>query len=177
MQSTSNAVSAAARNGNHTPGSGGGGNGSGNGNGNGSQNPWAQRDTGSYFPVVNGYNGDGNGNWERDVESGRGVGGSNYNAGSGGVYGGNNTGRDGLREFETSLPLRLDYEACLAYLFLPPAGGVLLLVLERKSDYVRLVKRKMDVERSSAECGMLMMRIGFMRGSLHCCLRLCLWCI
>jgi len=31
----------------------------------------------------------------------------------------------------------LDYEACLAYLLLPPAGGVLLLVLEQKSDYVR----------------------------------------
>jgi len=42
-----------------------------------------------------------------------------------------------LNEFETSLPIRLDYEACLAYLLLPPAGGVLLLVLEQKSDYVR----------------------------------------
>ena len=42
--------------------------------------------------------------------------------------------------FETSLPLRLDYEAMLAYLLLPPAGGVLLLVLEHKSDYVRYVK-------------------------------------
>ena len=39
--------------------------------------------------------------------------------------------------FETSLPLRLDYEATLAYLLLPPAGGVLLLVMEHKSDYVR----------------------------------------
>lgn len=47
------------------------------------------------------------------------------------------SGRDGLNEFETSLPIRLDYEACLAYLLLPPAGGVLLLVLEQKSDYVR----------------------------------------
>jgi uncharacterized membrane protein len=42
-----------------------------------------------------------------------------------------------LNEFETSLPLRMDFEACLAYLLLPPAGGVLLLVLEQKSDYVR----------------------------------------
>jgi uncharacterized membrane protein len=33
--------------------------------------------------------------------------------------------------------MRLDYEACLAYLLLPPAGGVFLLVVERKSDYVR----------------------------------------
>ena len=39
--------------------------------------------------------------------------------------------------FETSLPLRLDYEAMLAYLLLPPAGGVFLLVVEHKSDYVR----------------------------------------
>src|SRR5687767_11260243 len=36
------------------------------------------------------------------------------------------SGRVGrLNEFETSLPIRLDYEACLAYLLLPPAGGVL----------------------------------------------------
>lgn len=54
---------------------------------------------------------------------------------------GNNleAGRGRLDEFETSLPIRLDYEACLAYLLLPPAGGVLLLVLEHKSDYVRWV--------------------------------------
>jgi len=47
------------------------------------------------------------------------------------------SGRGRLNEFETSLPIRLDYEACLAYLLLPPAGGVLLLVMEHKSDYVR----------------------------------------
>ena len=39
--------------------------------------------------------------------------------------------------FDTSLPMRLDYEAAMAYLLLPPAGGVLLLVMEHKSDYVR----------------------------------------
>jgi hypothetical protein len=33
----------------------------------------------------------------------------------------------------------LDYEACLAYLVFPPIGGILLLILERKSDYVRYV--------------------------------------
>jgi uncharacterized membrane protein len=33
--------------------------------------------------------------------------------------------------------MRLDYEAMLAYLLLPPAGGVLLLIFEHKSDYVR----------------------------------------
>jgi len=46
-------------------------------------------------------------------------------------------GRGRLDEFATTLPLRLDWEACLAYLLLPPAGGVLLLVVEHKSDYVR----------------------------------------
>ncbi|KAJ5888053.1 hypothetical protein N7495_008094 [Penicillium taxi] len=39
--------------------------------------------------------------------------------------------------FETSLPIRMDVEAMLAYLLLPPAGGVLLLLFEHKSDYVR----------------------------------------
>ena len=33
--------------------------------------------------------------------------------------------------------MRLDHEAMLAYLLLPPAGGVFLLIFEHKSDYVR----------------------------------------
>ena len=33
--------------------------------------------------------------------------------------------------------MRMDYEAMLAYLLLPPAGGVFLLLMEHKSDYVR----------------------------------------
>jgi hypothetical protein len=45
--------------------------------------------------------------------------------------------REDVDMFETRLGLRMDYEACLAYLLLPPAGGVLLLVLEHRSDYVR----------------------------------------
>ncbi|KUI52472.1 hypothetical protein VP1G_10257 [Cytospora mali] len=45
--------------------------------------------------------------------------------------------REGINEFETSLGIRLDYEACLAYLALPPLGAILLLISERKSDYVR----------------------------------------
>ncbi|KAH8695354.1 hypothetical protein BGW36DRAFT_382527 [Talaromyces proteolyticus] len=49
----------------------------------------------------------------------------------------NGGGRADLGAFETSLPLRMDYEAMLAYLLLPPAGGVVLLLLEHKSDYVR----------------------------------------
>lgn len=48
-------------------------------------------------------------------------------------------GRLNVNLFETGLPIRLDYEAALAYLLLPPAGGVLLLVMEHKSDYVRYV--------------------------------------
>ncbi|KAF2763981.1 hypothetical protein EJ03DRAFT_47056 [Teratosphaeria nubilosa] len=39
--------------------------------------------------------------------------------------------------FETSLGISLAVEAALAYLLLPPAGGVVLLIFERKSDYVR----------------------------------------
>lgn len=39
--------------------------------------------------------------------------------------------------FETSLGISLQLEACLAYLVLPPAGGVVLLLFEHKSDYVR----------------------------------------
>ena len=41
--------------------------------------------------------------------------------------------------FETSLPIRMEFEAMLAYLLLPPAGGVFLLLVEHKSDYVRYV--------------------------------------
>ncbi|OQO01361.1 hypothetical protein B0A48_12916 [Cryoendolithus antarcticus] len=39
--------------------------------------------------------------------------------------------------FETSLGLSLRVEAIMAYLLLPPAGGVVLLIFEQKSDYVR----------------------------------------
>ena len=55
---------------------------------------------------------------------------------------GNGIGADerNVDVFGTSLPLRLDFEACLAYLLLPPAGGAMLLVFERKSDYVRYVE-------------------------------------
>lgn len=45
------------------------------------------------------------------------------------------TGNSAL--FETSLGISLQIEACLAYLLLPPAGGVILLLFEHKSDYVR----------------------------------------
>lgn len=42
-----------------------------------------------------------------------------------------------VSEFDTSLGMRLDYEACLAYVAFPPLGAIVLLILERNSDYVR----------------------------------------
>ena len=59
------------------------------------------------------------------------------NGGGGGVGSGTGYYRDGVSEFATSLGIRLDYEAALAYLALPPLGAILLLILERNSDYVR----------------------------------------
>lgn len=64
------------------------------------------------------------------------------NAFAGESYASNTAARRGdrgvdLEAFQTSLPMRLDYEAMLAYLLLPPAGGVFLLLTEHKSDYVR----------------------------------------
>ena len=43
----------------------------------------------------------------------------------------------GANIFSTSLGIPLQIEACLAYLLLPPAGGVVLLLFEHQSDYVR----------------------------------------
>lgn len=45
--------------------------------------------------------------------------------------------REGVSEFDTSLGARLDWEAVAAYVFSPPLGAILLLILERNSDYVR----------------------------------------
>ncbi len=73
---------------------------------------------GNYEHASSGFGGGGGG--EVDVEGGGGAG-----------------ARAHVDLFETSLPMRMDHEAMLAYLLLPPAGGVLLLVLEHKSDYVR----------------------------------------
>lgn len=62
------------------------------------------------------------------------AGGTSYQEGAAATGG---SGRTYVDLFETSLPLRLDYEAMAAYLLLPPVGGVLLLIFEHKSDYVR----------------------------------------
>jgi uncharacterized membrane protein len=45
--------------------------------------------------------------------------------------------RNGVDLYETSLGIRLDWEACLAYLALPPVGAIFLLMFEHRSDYVR----------------------------------------
>jgi len=69
---------------------------------------------------------------------GGGQGGNGWGVGGASDYFGMLGAREGMvSEFDTSLGLRLDYEACLAYLALPPLGPILLLILERKSDYVR----------------------------------------
>jgi len=63
-----------------------------------------------------------------------------FRAGGDGYFGLGGGEREGVvSEFDTSLGLRLDYEACLAYLALPPLGAIVLLILERNSDYVRYV--------------------------------------
>ncbi len=76
----------------------------------------------STLPAPSYYNDDYDHRGDRrgDVEAGR---------GGGGVV--------DVNLFETSVPLRLDYEAALAYILLPPVGGVVLLIVEHKSDYVR----------------------------------------
>lgn len=64
--------------------------------------------------------------------------GDNENDGAPNSRGGNFwSSRSGIDLYETSLGLRLDWEACLAYLALPPAGPVVLLIFEHRSDYVR----------------------------------------
>ena len=63
---------------------------------------------------------------------------SRANAGNGGFGNADiEGGRLNVNLFDTSLPMRMDYEAMMAYILLPPAGGVLLLLVEHKSDYVR----------------------------------------
>ena len=67
-------------------------------------------------------------------------GGGRWGVGGASDYFGALGAREGMvSEFDTSLGLRLDYEACLAYLVCPPLGAIVLLILERKSDYVRFV--------------------------------------
>lgn len=62
---------------------------------------------------------------------------SQVGGGTGGSGGFGNEAGYGVDAFDTSLGLRLDYEAAACYLALPPLGAIILLILERKSDYVR----------------------------------------
>lgn len=119
------------------------------------QSPFADAGLGGYNDHYDGDRGDDGGRHDYYYEgrasaigvNGRGGGGAGGGGGDGG--GASNVGwvggdygfdRDGMvSEFDTSLGLRLDYEACLAYLAVPPLGAILLLILERKSDYVRYV--------------------------------------
>ncbi|KAI8083233.1 uncharacterized protein B0P05DRAFT_507858 [Gilbertella persicaria] len=69
------------------------------------------------------------GNPQSFAEQGFGAGSS-----SSGSAAGNQTIR--VNKYETSLPIRVDVEAALAYV-LGPVTGLLLLILERQNDYVR----------------------------------------
>jgi hypothetical protein len=95
----------------------------------------------TFPPASNGWNGasDGGGfgaGGYRDIAGDEEEGGISAGGGAArGAFG----GREDVDLFETRLGIRMDWEACLAYILLPPAGGVLLLVLEHKSDYVRYV--------------------------------------
>lgn len=79
--------------------------------------------------------------FQRDTGDGSGDG--NYHA-PGAGWGGDAERQEGrgaqMDVFQTRLGLRMDVEACLAYLVLPPVGGVVLLILEHRSDYVRYVQ-------------------------------------
>ncbi|KAJ2901997.1 hypothetical protein MKZ38_001138 [Zalerion maritima] len=107
------------------------------------QHPQPQRQWGhSHLPLPTSFPSLGGGGSSNDPPANLEAG--NYggnSSSSGNYYGlGNTPGtgyRSGVSEFETSLSIRLDYEACLAYLAFPPIGAILLLILERKSDYVR----------------------------------------
>jgi len=82
--------------------------------------------------------------FQRDTDNGDGERGGYYAPGAGWQHGEatdeERGGRGEMDVFETRLGLRMDVEACLSYLVLPPVGGVLLLILEHKSDYVRYVR-------------------------------------
>lgn len=73
------------------------------------------------------------------AEDGEGEMRSSRTGGGGGGGFGNGMGADerAVDPYNTSLPMRIEIEACLAYLGLPPAGGAVLLMMEHKNDYVR----------------------------------------
>lgn len=75
-----------------------------------------------------------------------------------------------VSEFDTSLGMRLDYEACLAYVAFPPVGAIVLLILERNSDYVRYGKLNYGSSRRAKHLlvfKLLIFQLGFMLGNRH----------
>ena len=86
--------------------------------------------------------------FQRGTDNGGDESGGYYAPGAGWQHGEGNDEERGRRGemdvFETRLGLRMDVEACLSYLALPPVGGVLLLILEHKSDYVRYVLNRLE---------------------------------
>ncbi len=97
-----------------------------------------------------------------DVSYQQGGGGGGGGFGVGGVsdyFSGLGT-RDGMvNEFDTTLGIRLDYEACMAYLAVPPIGAILLLMLEHNSDYVRYA----TVHGDAGDCFPLVFRMQRLR--------------
>ncbi|KAK8062527.1 hypothetical protein PG997_014624 [Apiospora hydei] len=93
------------------------------------QHPQPQRQWSSSLPTADRYN-----NTSRGLEAGFGNSPATVATSGGGGY---MSAGAGVSEFDTSLGLRLDYEAAAAYLAGPPVGAILLLILERSSDYVR----------------------------------------
>ncbi|KAK7911882.1 hypothetical protein PG985_014363 [Apiospora marii] len=95
------------------------------------QHPQPQRQWSSSLPSADRYTN----NASRGLEAGFGNSPATVATSAGGGY--MSSAGAGVSEFDTSLGLRLDYEAAAAYLAIPPVGAILLLILERSSDYVR----------------------------------------
>ncbi|TFB02629.1 hypothetical protein CCMA1212_005424 [Trichoderma ghanense] len=95
------------------------------------QRAWSGDLDGAAANNSNFFNGNGNSRGGSSLWGGFGSGSAGANSPMPGTYPAE------ISEFDTSLGVRLDYEACLAYLAFPPVGAVILLILERNSDYVR----------------------------------------
>lgn len=96
------------------------------------QHPQPQRQWSASLPSADRYTN----NASRGLEAGFGNSPAPVTTSAGGGGGYLSAGA-GVSEFDTSLGLRLDYEAAAAYLAIPPVGAIVLLILERSSDYVR----------------------------------------
>ncbi|KAI0206511.1 hypothetical protein F4808DRAFT_407663 [Astrocystis sublimbata] len=101
------------------------------------QHPQPQRSWSAGYDAEQGLGG-GLGGYHDNIGNGGGNGNGGFGGGGGGgISLGGGGGGGFVSEFDTSLGLRLDYEAVLAYAALPPLGAIIMLILERKSDYVR----------------------------------------